>query len=105
MGVPWRATRPTCKHSHPFPEHLRRLPNGWAYCRECDRLKYVPATPDESAVVRAVTGDPPARLTPRERAIVVRSLTDRGLSARLIAEHVRCTPRTVHRIRNRAAAA
>ncbi|MFK0045473.1 hypothetical protein ACIQU4_15370 [Streptomyces sp. NPDC090741] len=105
MGTSWRAARPTCKHDHPFPDNLRRLPNGWAYCRACERNKYVPAAPDVAAVKRAVVGDPPGRLTPREREIAVLTLTRRGLPAWLIAEHVKCTPRTVHRIRTRTAAA
>lgn len=105
MATFWRAARPTCKHGHPFPDNRRQLPNGWTYCLACERGKYRPATPDESAVERAISGNPPDRLTPRERELAVLALTRRGLPARAIAEHVRCTPRTVHRIRNRRTAA
>lgn len=109
MGVHWAHLRPSCKHGHPYPEHLARLPNGWAYCRECQRLKqrarHAPSGPDGIAIERAIDGDPPDQLTPDEREAVVITLTRRGISARLIAEQARCTPRTVHRIRTRTAAA
>ncbi|MEU8839985.1 hypothetical protein AB0D97_12760 [Streptomyces roseus] len=113
MGYRRAANRDACLHNHLWPEHLAYDYRGWGYCRACQRgwiqnrqsTGYIPAVPDEAAVKRAVLGDPPARLTPREREIAVRSLTDRGLPAWLIAEHVRCTPRTVHRIRTRNTAA
>ncbi|MEU3426624.1 helix-turn-helix domain-containing protein [Streptomyces gardneri] len=100
----WRAQRPACLHGHPFPENLRIDTRGWALCITCQRSAYPPATPDEIAVDRAVMGEPPARLTPRERQAAVQRLDRRGLTARQIAECIGCTPRTVHRIRNRAAA-
>ncbi|MCI3279190.1 helix-turn-helix domain-containing protein [Streptomyces cylindrosporus] len=52
------------------------------------------------AIERAVAGDPPERLTPRERAAAVRKLSERGLSAEEIAEHVRCSPRNVYYLRS-----
>ncbi|MDF2708152.1 MAG: hypothetical protein K0R62_3804 [Nonomuraea muscovyensis] len=101
-----------CPHGHPYPENLVIDSRGWTTCRECRRAawrcwyrrNYAPATPDEIAVDRAVMGDTPTRLTPRERTAAVQRLDRRGLSARQIAEHVGCTKRTVHRIRNRATA-
>ncbi|MCX5587590.1 hypothetical protein [Streptomyces erythrochromogenes] len=105
---------PTCRNGHPYPEHLAHNNRGWAYCRACaraanrahyhrnrppaitDRRK---AVVDAAAIERAVSGDPPPRLTPSERAEVVAVLTRRGCSARQIAEHARCTSRTVDRIR------
>lgn len=59
---------------------------------------------DEIAVARALDGNPSSRLSPGEREAVVVTLTRRGMSAWRIAEQARCTPRTVHRIRSRAAA-
>ncbi|MFF5784216.1 helix-turn-helix domain-containing protein [Streptomyces sp. NPDC012693] len=114
----WRAQQPTCRHGHPFPANLFRDNNGYARCRACNRARchiynhtrrqhtqrqrtYTPVTPDPIAIERAVMGDPPQRLTPRERADAVRLLDAQGLSVRQIAEHARCTPRTVHRIRSR----
>jgi DNA-binding NarL/FixJ family response regulator len=66
---------------------------------------YVPVQPDEIAIERAVAGDPPDRLTPRERAAAIAQLDRRDYSAAVIAEYVRCTPRTVHRVRARGASA
>ncbi|MFC8008717.1 helix-turn-helix domain-containing protein [Streptomyces cinereoruber] len=112
MPKPWRAQQPTCRHGHPFPANLFYNNRGWALCRTCSRtyqraynrtrhqLTYIP---DEVAIDRAVQGDPPTRLTPRERAAAVHRLDAQGLSARQIAEQVGCAQRTVHRIRNRAA--
>lgn len=57
---------------------------------------------DDIAVERAISGDAPDSLTPRERLVAVDALTRYGLSARLIAERVGCTPRTVTRHRTRA---
>ncbi|MFE5895862.1 helix-turn-helix domain-containing protein [Streptomyces sp. NPDC056488] len=122
MPKPWRAQQPTCRHGHPFPANLFHDNNGYARCRACNRAhyriynrtrrqhtqrqrSYIPVTPDEVAIDRAVMGDPPTRLTPRERAAAVHRLDAQGLSARQIAEQVGCTQRTVHRIRNRTAAA
>jgi DNA-binding NarL/FixJ family response regulator len=101
--------RASCSHGHPYPENLCVDNRGWTSCLECrraacrrwHRTHYVPAVPDEIAVDRAVMGDPPPRLTPREREAAVQRLDRRGLTARQIAEHVGCAKRTVHRIRNR----
>lgn len=107
------ADSPACRHGHPFPENVGRYPSGWLYCRACARSRsrtwfadnYVPIEPDEAAIARAAAGDPPDRLTPRERHAAIQQLDARGLSAAVIAEHVRCTPRTVHRARSRRQAA
>lgn len=101
-GYQTRADSPTCRYGHPFPENLAYLPNGWLYCRECSRQRYQSRTePDWVAIERAAAGDPPDRLTPRERAAAVTQLVNRQLPARLIAERVRCSKRTVHRVRAR----
>ncbi|WP_282696304.1 helix-turn-helix domain-containing protein [Streptomyces sp. CC208A] len=100
----WRAARPTCRHGHPFPDNLRIDTRGWAVCRTCERNTYTPAQPDEIAIERAIAGDPPPRLTPRERAAAIQQLSRHGYSARQIAERLRCTPRTVHRARTRTTA-
>lgn len=111
LGLPgWQTTAdsPACRHGHPFPANLARTSEGWIWCRECkrirDRARYVPAEPDDAAVERAVFGDPPDRLTPRERRAAITRLDRRDYSAAVIAERVRCSPRTVHRARSRAAA-
>ncbi|MGW6535395.1 helix-turn-helix domain-containing protein [Streptomyces sp. NPDC055051] len=101
--------RTACRRGHPYPENKFTDNRGWSQCRQCAReswrrthgSRYVPVVPDEIAVERAVSGDPPARLTPRERAAAVRQLNRRGYSASQIAERVGCTPRTVYRIRSR----
>ncbi|MFE7965371.1 helix-turn-helix domain-containing protein [Streptomyces cellulosae] len=56
---------------------------------------------DEVAVQRAVSGEPPARLTHRERRQAIEVCTRRGLSVRETAERVGCSPRTVLRVRAR----
>lgn len=111
LGLPsWQTTAdsPACRHGHPFPANLARTGEGWIYCRECRRIRgrtrYVPAEPDDVAVERAVIGDPPDRLTPRERLAAITRLDRRGYSAVAVAERVRCSPRTVYRARSRAAA-
>lgn len=111
MGHPGAASRPTCKHRHPYPKHLAYDFKGHAVCTECARTRKRdyrangPSTPDPVAIERAVAGDPPERLTPRERQAAVIRLTARALSARQIAERVGCAERTVHRIRSRHATA
>jgi hypothetical protein len=106
------ADSPACRHGHPFPENVAHYPTGWLYCLACARTRsrtwfadnYIPTEPDEAAIARAAAGDPPDRLTPRERHAAIQQLDARGLSAAVIAEHVLCTPRTVHRARSRTAA-
>ncbi|MFD9463513.1 hypothetical protein [Streptomyces sp. NPDC060027] len=106
------ADGPACRHGHPFPENIAHDSNGWLICRECRRLHgrkqaaraYIPAQPDQAAITRAAAGDPPDRLTPRERHAAIRRLDSRDYSAAVIAEHVRCSPRTVHRARSKQAA-
>lgn len=105
-GYQTRADSPSCRYGHPFPENLAYLPNGWLYCRECSRQRYRSRSePDWVAIERAAAGDPPGRLTPRERATAVAQLDKQRLPARLIAERVRCSKRTVHRVRSRQRAA
>ncbi|MFD5678578.1 hypothetical protein [Streptomyces sp. NPDC127040] len=74
--------------------------DGRRYCRTCRNTDNV----DEMAVERAASGDPPARLTPAERAAAVLQLTGKGLTNEVIAQRIRCHPRTVSaaRQRNRA---
>lgn len=109
MGRLRAATRPICKHGHPWPEHLAFNNRGHATCAECTRIShrrhYVPIEPDEAAIQRAVAGDPPPRLSPRERAAAVLTLTARNVAAWRIAEQIGCSQRTVHRVRSRYAAA
>jgi DNA-binding NarL/FixJ family response regulator len=115
--------RPACRHGHPYPQHLAHDNRGWAFCRACartaNRAHYTRNQPavaaarraaarraaavDPMAVERAISGDPPKRLTPVERAEIVAVLTRRGLSVQQIAERARCTGRTVTRIRARSA--
>jgi FixJ family two-component response regulator len=106
------ADSPACRHGHPFPENVAHYPNGWLYCLTCARIRsrtwaaanYTPAEPDPIAIERATAGDPPDRLTPRERAAAIWQLDRREYPAAVIAERVRCSKRTVHRTRSRAAA-
>lgn len=109
LGLPGyrvNANSPACRHGHPFPQNIAHDSNGWLYCLECSRTRTRVRTsratqPDEIAIERAISGDPPERLTPRERAAAVTQLDTWQLDAHLIAERVRCHPRTVHRIRAR----
>ena len=111
LGIPGylvTADSPECRHGHPFPQNRAFYPNGWLYCLECARIRsrrsaaagYRAVEPDEMAIERAMAGDPPERLTPRERAKAVRLLTARGVSAKEIATRVRCSPRNVHYVRS-----
>lgn len=102
--------RTTCKHGHPFPECLTYDRRGYTRCVECDRIKsrrysQTMRAPDPTAIERAIQGDPPDRLTPRERAAAVLALTERNVAAWRIAEQLGCSQRTVHRVRSRYAAA
>ncbi|WP_405941577.1 helix-turn-helix domain-containing protein [Streptomyces sp. NBC_00207] len=115
MGYQRAANRSSCLHNHPYPENIGRDRRGWAYCIACRRewernraprpRNYVPVEPDPAAIERAVAGDPPARLTPRERKAAVLALTKRNVAAWRIAEQIGCSKRTVHRIRSQYAAA
>lgn len=71
--------------------------DGRRYCRTCRSSSDI----DEMAVERAASGDPPARLTPAERAAAVLQLTGKGLTNEVIAQRIRCHPRTVSAIRQR----
>jgi hypothetical protein len=112
LGIPAQRTAadpPACTHGHSYPENKRRAKDGHLYCLACKRLRdrerYVPVQPDDSAIERAVAGDPPDRLSPRERHAAIRRLSRSDYPAAVIAEHVRCSPRTVHRARSRRQAA
>lgn len=111
LGIPgyrMMTDSPECRHGHPFPENRAFDANSWLYCLECARVRwrrsaaagYRAVEPDEMAIERAVAGDPPERLTPRERAEAVRRLTGRGVSAEEIAARVRCSPRNVYYVRS-----
>ncbi len=113
LGLPgyrMTADSPACRHGHPWPEHRSYDYLGRLTCRECRRETgrrqyhrgHIPAEPDEAAIRRAVAGDPPDRLTPRERRAAIRQLDAWELSSAVIAERVHCSRRTVHR--HRAAA-
>ncbi|MEU3613436.1 hypothetical protein ABZ725_14130 [Streptomyces sp. NPDC006872] len=113
LGLPGyhtTADSPACRHGHPFPQNLGRNEKGHLICRECvrasnraaQRRAYIPAQPDEVAVDRAAAGDPPARLTPRERHAAIRRLDRQPLSAPAIAGRVGCSTRTVQRVRTKA---
>lgn len=110
LGLPgYRTTpdSPACRHGHPFPQNRGRNHKGHLICLTCVHAgnraaqgrAYIPAQPDEAAILRAAAGDPPERLTPRERHAAIALLDRRELPAAVIAERVRCTPRTVHRAR------
>lgn len=87
---------------HPFPANLRIRSNGSRYCVACMSGPYVPTEYDPVAIHRAVMGDPPATLTQWEAGEAVRILDARGgLTARVIAERVGCSARTVYRVRAR----
>jgi hypothetical protein len=104
------ADSPACRHGHPFPENRTFDGRGYLICRECRRLhgreqhqrRYQPAQPDQAAIERAAAGDPPERLSPRERHAAITRLDRQQLSSVVIAERVRCSRRTVHRARSKA---
>lgn len=75
---------------------------GRVYCRTCKRGEH---DVDEIAVVRAVRGEPPERLTPAEREAAVAQLLPKGLDVVEIARRVRCHRGQVRRIVSRLAAA
>ena len=125
-GYRTSADSPACRHGHPFPENAAHNSDGHLVCLECRRILeraryqpvpriaavgngervsyYLPVEPDHVAIERAVAGDPPERLTPRERHAAIRQLDRWDLSAAAIAERVRCSKRTVHRARAKAVA-
>jgi hypothetical protein len=134
LGLPGYKARedsPTCRHGHPYPENAVRGADGWLRCQACMRASsrnanrqprratapqaavksavqrpvYVPVQPDPAAIDRAVAGDPPVRLTPRERHAAIRQLDAWQLPASVIAGRVRCSRRTVHRARAKGVAA
>lgn len=115
LGLPgYRTTAdsPACRHGHAFPQNRGWNAKGHLVCRECVRTShraasrrgYTPAQPDEAAIERATAGDPPDRLTPRERHAAITQLNRWKHPADVIAERVHCSPRTVHRARSQAAA-
>lgn len=127
LGLPGYQTRedsPTCRHGHPWPEHRTRDGDGNLRCRECWRVsnqaryqprprkpkpstprtrKWQPVQPDPIAIERAAAGDPPDRLTPRERHAAIQQLTRWQVPVQTTAERVRCSERTVWRARADAA--
>lgn len=54
---------------------------------------------DPIAVERTINGDRPTRLTPAERAHVVRTMAAAGHTDTHIADRLRCSDRTIQRIR------
>lgn len=97
LGLPgYRVTAdsPACRHGHPFPENVAYDSNGWLVCRACRRQHgreqharhYIPAQPSQVATARAEAIAP---------------CDDEGMTAREIAEQVGCSPRTIHRARNK----
>jgi DNA-binding transcriptional ArsR family regulator len=69
------------------------------YNRDRKRASYVWREIDEIAVERAVRGDPPAGITPRERREAVDVLTRRGFSASQVSQRLRVSQRAVERHR------
>lgn len=96
-GYRTSADSPACRHGHPFPENRGFNGKGHLICLECQRVRSGAGWVDEIAIVRAVAGDPPARLTPRERRAAISQLAGWGNSARQIADRVGCSERTVWR--------
>jgi hypothetical protein len=99
------ADGPSCRYGHPYPENAVRYgKDPGLRCRECTRIRqtgaYRPVVPDWAAVERAVSGDPPRWLTPRERAAAVLRLAG-TLPPDVIASRVRCRVRSVYRIVSR----
>jgi len=129
LGLPGYLTTadsPSCRHGHPFPQNRGWNEKGHLICLECrrriDSARYQPTPrqakesgprqrhwepvqPDPIAIERAIAGNPPERLTPRERHAAIRQLDRRQYSAAAIAERVQCSPRTVHRARSRGVVA
>jgi hypothetical protein len=69
------------------------------YDRDRKRASYVWREIDEIAVERAVRGDPPAGITPRERREAVAILTRRRFSALEISQRLQVSQRAVERHR------
>lgn len=111
LGLPV-PPRTACRRGHPYPQNQGRDSKGRPYCVPCaqDREKrrtrvYVPVEPDEAAIERAVYGDTPVRLSPRERRQAIVRLGRRGFSAAEIADRLGCSTRTVFRVRRRVGGA
>ncbi|MFI9465702.1 helix-turn-helix domain-containing protein [Streptomyces xiamenensis] len=71
-------------------------PSGRRRCLDCTRRT------DPAAVQRAIDGNPPADLTPAERAAAVTRLRARGMTGTAIADRIHATDRTVWRVLARA---
>jgi hypothetical protein len=83
----------TATHSgHDITARQRREGSRYRWCLTCNSHNDI----DPVAVQRAVTGDPPARLTPAERRAAVAQLRPR-LSGARIALQLGVTDRTVWR--------
>jgi len=68
--------------------------DGRHFCRTCHRGAQ---DVDEMAIVRAVAGDPPARLSPAERRAAVLELRALGLTLDLTAQRIGCARSTAWR--------
>ena len=92
-----------------YPVVPCRSCGGWSRtgrCRSCsgrERTARLNAWVDEMAVQRLLASQP-VRATRAERQAAVTYLTDKRMSARVIAERLKVSERTVVRLRNRGAA-
>lgn len=87
-------TRGAWHHARGLCHNCYQRSMRWRYVRPLREV-------DVIAVERAIRGDPPATLTPRERREAIAALTRYGRSAAEISRQLAITPRTV--IRHRAA--
>lgn len=84
------------RRKHAGHHLIVRAGDGVLVCRSCWRGDY---DLDESAIVRAMAGDPPEGMTPAERRTAAARLTATGLSAREIAKLLKVERRSVVRYR------
>ena len=83
-------------------ERSRELPGyGWRGREHMCSHLYEPCEPDETAVLRMMSGEPPEQFHQAERTEAIRRLNAAGLSAAQIARRVGSTSRTVQRVRAR----
>lgn len=83
-------------------ERERDLPEyGWRGREHMCAHLFEPCEPDESSVLRLMSGDVPERIHMTDRTEAIRRLDVQGLSAGQIARRIQCAPRTVHRERAR----
>lgn len=69
-----------------------------------DDWTWTPPEPDEAAIERAATGEPPADLTPAERHAAIAKCDRWGLPAGVTAARVGCSRQTVYYARAKRAA-